>query len=171
MNARETFEKLDFEYIHYGTSVCYRSKHKNLEGSWLEILFDFNRRVVDTYMCNHDSLTRFRSNIDLGTLQAINKQIEELGWLEGKNNILTAKEMFEEKGYRLKSNRKQYLTYEREYTAVDEFTHKEKEVHELITFDKCNKRVGGSIAGFPKKYWFDGEIIPAINKQQEELGW
>lgn len=171
MNAKAIFEELGFDCIDYDDCICYRSKYKNREGSWLEISFDFNRRVVDTYMCNYDSLTRFRSNIDLGTLQAINKQIEELGWSEGKNNILTAKEMFEAKDFKLKSDRKQYLTYEKKYILINPRTKVEKKIRELITFDKYNKRVAGSIAGFPKKYWFDSEIIPAINKQQEELGW
>lgn len=83
MSAKEMFEKLGYEYIEYleyCNSFCYKNKAHNLEGSWLEISFNLNIKTIDTYMCNHDSLTKFRCNIDMSLLQAINKQVEELGW-------------------------------------------------------------------------------------------
>lgn len=84
---------------------------------------------------------------------------------------MKAKEMFELKGFKIKSNTKQYLTYEYKYILVNCKTQVEKRIRETIVFDKYEKRVGGSATGFPKKYWFDCEIIPIINKQIEELGW
>jgi len=54
---------------------------------------------------------------------------------------------------------------------VNTRTKVEKHIRETIVFDKYEKRVGGSATGFPKKYWFDYEMIPIINKQIEELGW
>jgi hypothetical protein len=84
---------------------------------------------------------------------------------------MSAKEMFELKGFKIKSNTKQYLTYEYKYILVNTRTKVEKHIRETIVFDKYEKRVGGSATGFPKKYWFDYEMIPIINKQIEELGW
>jgi len=177
MNAKELFFEKDYLQRDNRSASCSAIRnvvyHENKDYDTIcqEIVFNLADKTIDIYKHRCDNIVPYRSSIDLNLLQAINKQVEEFGWPEGNNRILTAKEMFEEKDFKLKSDRKQYLTYEREYTIIDEFTHKEKEVHELITFDKYNKRVGGSMAGFPKKYWFDSEIIPAINKQQEELGW
>ena len=84
---------------------------------------------------------------------------------------MTAKEMFELKGFKIKSNTKQYLTYEYKYILVNVRTKVEKRIRETIVFDKYEKRVGGSATGFSKKYWFNYEMIPIINKQIEELGW
>lgn len=84
---------------------------------------------------------------------------------------MTAKEMFELKDFYIKSNTKQYLTYEKKYILINTHTKVEKKIREIIVFDKYEKRIGGSATGFPKKYWFDYELIPIINKQVEELGW
>ena len=84
---------------------------------------------------------------------------------------MSAKEMFELKGFKIKSDTKQYLTYEYKYILVNTRTKVEKRIRETIVFDKYEKRVGGSATGFPKKYWFDYEMIPIINKQIKELGW
>lgn len=84
---------------------------------------------------------------------------------------MSAEETFELKDFYIKSNTKQYLTYEKKYILINTRTKVEKKIREIIVFDKYEKRVGGSATGFPKKYWFDYDLIPIINKQVEELGW
>lgn len=64
MSAKEMFKKLGYEYSNNGTQICYFNDIENeyiwfyLETKTIEIQFD----------------------IYIEILQAINKQIEELGW-------------------------------------------------------------------------------------------
>jgi hypothetical protein len=78
---------------------------------------------------------------------------------------MKARDMFLQENFILKTDNKHYLTYER--TSVKDG----KNVTEVITFDKYEKRVGGSEKAFPKKYWFSCNIIEAIYKQLEELNY
>lgn len=86
-SAREMFEDLGYEFednsnneIEPCRSLIYRNTKHNLHGSWLEICFELSDKHVDIYMCDEETITRFRCNLSIKLLQAINKQIEELNW-------------------------------------------------------------------------------------------
>lgn len=71
MKAREMFEKLGYEYsklLSDDGRIYYEYKHNNNQPSNF-ILFDLDYKVISN-----------DCDITLEELQAINKQIEELGW-------------------------------------------------------------------------------------------
>lgn len=74
MSAKEMFEKLGYElskndkkYIIYENKICDTS---------MKIIFDLDFKIVKKSYNRNDA-----SWIHLQELQAINKQVEELGWL------------------------------------------------------------------------------------------
>ena len=68
MSAKEMFEELDLEYSNNGTQICCCNTE---EDKW--IWFFLEDRTIEV---NFD--------IDMDHLKAINKQCEELGWLDEK---------------------------------------------------------------------------------------
>ena len=72
LKAREMFEKLGYEYeeSYDKNLIDYYKKHNNLN---LEVLFNKGEKTFCfTYV----------TNVDIKLLQAINQQVEELGWNE-----------------------------------------------------------------------------------------
>lgn len=58
---------------------------ENDEGIWQEIVFNIEDKIIDVYKCNGikrttEKIVPYRSSISINLLQAINKQVEELGW-------------------------------------------------------------------------------------------
>ena len=69
--AKEMFEELGYEIFGSNAKyICYR----NIKNAWF-IEFDLDKKCILTNKPN----TIFNL-INLGELQAINKQVEELGW-------------------------------------------------------------------------------------------
>ena len=68
MTAKEMFEKLGYELIN-SKKIIYKKYDKNINRI-IDIAFFENKKILIT------------QSIDINTLQAINKQIEELGWEE-----------------------------------------------------------------------------------------
>ena len=71
MSAKEMFEKLGYEYELTEDNVI--EYWKNVNGINYEIDFDLDIKKLSILWNN---------NITLKELQAINKQVEELGWTE-----------------------------------------------------------------------------------------
>ncbi len=75
MKAKGMFKKLGYKYNYYkdidGNEII--SYWKNIDGENFEIEFNLTLKIFRVYW-NH--------NITLKELQAINKQVEELGWKE-----------------------------------------------------------------------------------------
>lgn len=66
-SAREMFEELGYELINH-KAIVYRSKHET--GRLIRIAFFDNKKILIT------------ESIGIDEIKAINKQIEELGWLD-----------------------------------------------------------------------------------------
>ena len=79
MKAKEMFSELgysckeDDDYIEY---------IKKTENCTFEIAFDYSTECIEFYSYRGNFEKRFDSFIDMEELQAINKQVEELGWNE-----------------------------------------------------------------------------------------
>lgn len=76
MSAKEMFEKLGYEYI----ENCFENElveiYYKKEGKYTpQIQFNLDHKCVRVYREDNKS-----SHFDIKLLQAINKQIEELGW-------------------------------------------------------------------------------------------
>lgn len=77
MSAKEMFEALGYEY-----QECYFEEELDeityiKSGRWTpQIMFSLNHKVVKVYRKENKA-----SSFDMKLLKAINKQIEELGWL------------------------------------------------------------------------------------------
>lgn len=74
MSAKEMFEELDYEYYEDDGFTCYKRKTKVLiEPDYIS----FNRLEREIFLSrkNENGIT-----IDTCILQAINKQVDELGW-------------------------------------------------------------------------------------------
>lgn len=69
MSAKEMFEKLGLSYSNNGYQICY---YNDFEDKYIWFFTETQTIEID-----------FDINIDY--LQAINKQVEELGWLDVKN--------------------------------------------------------------------------------------
>lgn len=78
MTAKEMFKKLGYEYKNYSGYISYQKKVNNTT-----YFISFDNREKD--ICKHQVSERFLS-ITLKELQAINKQIEELGWYSEIHN-------------------------------------------------------------------------------------
>ena len=75
MKAKEMFEKLGYKlFINADTEICYMSK----ENKWF-ISFYLDEKVIQ---CSENDFYTTSIGITLEELQAINKQVEELGWYE-----------------------------------------------------------------------------------------
>lgn len=66
MSAKEMFEELGLEYSNNGTQICYCNEY---EDKWLWFFLEEKTIELDF-------------DIDMEHLMAINKQVEELGWLD-----------------------------------------------------------------------------------------
>lgn len=78
MTAKEMFEELEYEYYEDDGFNCYKKeKRKLIEPDYIS----FNRLEREVFVSN-DSKNGNGEIIDMKLLQAINKQVEELGWLK-----------------------------------------------------------------------------------------
>lgn len=76
LSAKEMFEKLGYEYYEDDGFECYKKeKRKLIEPDYVS----FNRLEREVFMSN-DSKNGNGVIVDMKLLQAINKQVEELGW-------------------------------------------------------------------------------------------
>lgn len=74
--AKEMFEELGYEYYEDDGFECYKKKKRKLiEPDYIS----FNRLEKEIFVSN-DSKNGNGVTIDVKLLQAINKQIEDLGW-------------------------------------------------------------------------------------------
>jgi len=83
MSAKEMFEKLGYEERKHENYIRYVGKF--FISDWYNILFDLERKTIYPNITSDSPFTPaepLEINIDL--LQAINKQVEELGWLDEK---------------------------------------------------------------------------------------
>lgn len=82
--AKEMFEELGYEMVKQGKNrlvYIYEDKIQH-------IMFDLKYKTIDCYEKGHDSdgfNTIFPMTVCVKELQAINKQVEELGWLDEKD--------------------------------------------------------------------------------------
>lgn len=76
MTAREMFEELGYEYKEYEGQISYTKWEKDCVDEYYpsSIDFDLKDKSISKVMCY----------IDFEEIKAINKQIEELGWLDEK---------------------------------------------------------------------------------------
>ena len=91
MTAKEMFEILQYDFTNNSNAtytltknLVYRGK-EDCNDEWQEIVFNLEDKTIDIYKCKGikraiEHITSHRSNISLELLQAINKQVEELGW-------------------------------------------------------------------------------------------
>lgn len=76
MKAKELFEKLGYEYYEDDGFTCYKKeKRKLIEPDYIS----FNRLAREVFISN-DSKNGNGEIIDMKLLQAISKQVQELGW-------------------------------------------------------------------------------------------
>ena len=81
MEAKEMFEKLGYEYKKDNDYIKYTLK-KYISNSY-NILFYLDEKLICCYISNDSPFSPDEPyEIGINELQAINKQIEELGWLE-----------------------------------------------------------------------------------------
>ena len=82
MKARKMFEKLGYEYLHYirddGIEEEFIEYSKTRYK--IEYVIEFNLLTKQIEFINGKRLTGSWHTIELKELQAINKQVEELGW-------------------------------------------------------------------------------------------
>lgn len=72
MNAREMFEKLGYKEIENNAEeITYESKIK---------IDDWEQEISSITFWLNEKLLDFDNYINVNVLQAINKQVEELGW-------------------------------------------------------------------------------------------
>ena len=99
MTAKEMFEKLGYEnYIQYPNKIVYRNKYTTKDGVYIssinqehnngalprEIIF-WNEEYAGCKTIDF-KYGRLGSYLYFELLQVINKQVEELGWLDKKDN-------------------------------------------------------------------------------------
>lgn len=78
MSAKEMFEKLEYKKFDIECNVIFSYKSIMYDTS---INFDgFSERITISTLNE-----KLPQNIDMEELQAINKQVEELGWLDGRS--------------------------------------------------------------------------------------
>lgn len=82
MSAREMFEKLGYKKLYKNKSYMFYEKeiieNPVYEDDYLHIEFNFKMKAI----CKTLGDDNTPSDITLEELQAINKQVEELGWYE-----------------------------------------------------------------------------------------
>lgn len=84
MSAKEMFEKLGYEYNNYGNHIDYQI-YKDKE---ISLVIDFRLDIKKIWLTCEEYVNRdyiwVSNDFEMTTelLQAINKQVEELGWYE-----------------------------------------------------------------------------------------
>lgn len=73
MSAKEMFEKLDYKYFKYSWGDI--SYSKDFDWVNIDIWFDIGKKEIQMHSTKNITFT-----LSIEELQAINKQIEELGW-------------------------------------------------------------------------------------------
>ena len=95
MSAKEMFEELGYKFVSYGDEkIIEFDKIVVKDYEYKKIVFDIRRRFfwVDYFKNEYDSKGKLMNKkhiifvLDVEELQAINKQVEELGWLDVKNS-------------------------------------------------------------------------------------
>ena len=83
MSAKEMFEKLGYETLFL--PYDYHKEYKN--GREIFISFDTKKKTVAKGKCGFvvEPMDLKDITITMSELKAINKQVEELGWLDGRN--------------------------------------------------------------------------------------
>jgi len=81
MSAKEMFEKLGYEIdIENDTEILYKMKWE-ISSTYYVSFGLINKRIECFYFASDSPFTPTESfEVDLDLLQAINKQVEELGW-------------------------------------------------------------------------------------------
>ena len=87
MNAKEMFEKMGYEFEkgfdRNGVNNSYVYRYHYIDGGYDTIIFHLIDKQIITYKSEH--------LIFMSELKAINKQCEELGWLDEKTEIKEAR--------------------------------------------------------------------------------
>lgn len=79
MTAKEMFEELGYTYfISYNTVQCFKNTWEHMQ-TYYSIIFDFKTKSVELSKEYGDDYYIFV--VDMPTNKAIQKQLEELGWL------------------------------------------------------------------------------------------
>ena len=80
MSAKEMFEKLGFkeEYTPYKDVICYKTKESYFNR---KIIFWLDDKIIYNNLIYGDFEMAGSCPLSIDLIQAINKQVEELGWL------------------------------------------------------------------------------------------
>lgn len=93
MTAKEMFEKLGYKCLGGSDYIAIKYYKQEKQGGYhstydIDNTFYCSSKTISV-VANEYSKNRYKlaiMDIDMKLLQAINKQIEELGWLEGEDN-------------------------------------------------------------------------------------
>lgn len=87
MSAKEIFEKLGYKYHQYDSEeiTCIKQDRQWREDGRIMISFDLLNKEIELSFQGDISLS-LPVFLSTKELQAINKQVEELGWLRGEDN-------------------------------------------------------------------------------------
>lgn len=81
MNAKEMFEELGYKYVQNNINNVIKYKIKHFISDTNYIMFDLDTKQINCYILSDSPFTPSSDMaISVKELQAINKQIEELGW-------------------------------------------------------------------------------------------
>ena len=79
MTAKEMFEKLGYKQEKGEDTIWYSIKFVTTEMCYIE--FNLADKTISSYRISESPFSQSReAEINVGELQAINKQVEELGW-------------------------------------------------------------------------------------------
>ena len=80
MSAREMFEKLGYELNEQNSNkILYKMKWEISTSYYIG--FDIGNKLIEAFITSDSPFTTSEPiDIDIDLLQAINKQVEELGW-------------------------------------------------------------------------------------------
>lgn len=82
MNAKEMFEELGYECQEDDKYINWIQKNDYYT---FEIAFDYNTECIEFYCYKDTYDDKYDVSLTTKELQAINKQVEELGWLDNDN--------------------------------------------------------------------------------------
>lgn len=84
MTAKEMFSRLGYKMMNYRPNIIHYEKNITCDEIYdlLDIEFTLNEKIVSCFRYVGDKFNYGAFNdLDMETLEAINKQCEELGWL------------------------------------------------------------------------------------------
>ena len=79
--AKEMFEELGYRYKGFGNTIAY-SNYDPYSYEYKDIKFDNKTKTIDCKKGGNYFEPDKKFDITMQELQAINKQVEELGWLD-----------------------------------------------------------------------------------------